>query len=168
MSISISGGKNFVRSINLYKKRSNWQKIMREGMEEVADENRDDAEFNVYQNFNRVKGTVGDSIKSIVYRRGNNAYLGLKSDHPAINFIEYGGYMDKLPAYNSKGKNSNLAAYAGNYGFKKKDTASLAAVIKANQPFEYGTFALTNALTDPYNREQLESAVRKAAQRMIQ
>ena len=166
MSIKVTGGKKFVRSINLYKKQSNWQKIMREGMEEVADENRDDAEFNVYQNFNRVKGTVGKSIKSIIYRRGNNAYLGLKSDHPAINFIEYGGYMDKLPAYNNKKSPSNLGAYAKNYGFK--DTAKLAGAIKANQPFEYGTFALTNALTDPYNREQLESAVRKAAQRMIQ
>ena len=167
MRLSISGGKNFIRSINLYKKQSNWRQIMREGMEEIAEDNRDDAEFNVYQNYDRVKGSVGDSIKAIVYRRGNYAYLGLKSDHPAINFIEYGGYMKKMPAYNSKGKNSNLAAYAGNYGYKKKDTGSLAAVIKANQPFEFGTFAMTNALTDPYNREQLESAVRRAALRAI-
>jgi len=167
MKLSISGGKNFVRSINLYKKQSNWRQIMQEGMKEVAQENRDDAEYNVYQHFNRVKGSVGDSIEAIVYRRGNYAYLGLKSDHPAINFIEYGGYIDKLPAYNNKGKKSNLAPYAGNYGFKKKDTGTLAAVIKANQPFQFATFALTNAITDTYNRDQLESAVRNAAIRAI-
>ena len=165
MRLSISGGKNFVRSINLYKKQSNWRQIMREGMEEIAEDNRDDAEFNVYQNYDRVKGTVGDSIKAIVYRRGNYAYLGLKSDHPAINFIEYGGYMKKMPAYNNKKSSSNLGPYAKNYGFE--DTGKLAGAIKANQPFEFGTFAMTNALTDPYNREQLESAVRRAALRAI-
>ena len=165
MKLSISGGKNFVRSINLYKKQSNWRQIMREGMEEIAEDNRDDAEFNVYQNYDRVKGSVGDSIKAIVYRRSNYAYLGLKSNHPAINFIEYGGYIKKLPAYNNKKSPSNLGAYAKNYGFK--DTGKLAGAIKDNQPFEFGTFAMTNALTDPYNREQLESAVRRAALRAI-
>ena len=53
MKLAISGGKNFVRSINLYKKQSNWRQIMRAGMEEVAQDNRDDAEYNVYQQFDK-------------------------------------------------------------------------------------------------------------------
>tara|TARA_Y100000401_G_scaffold95290_1_gene81951 strand:+ start:258 stop:770 length:513 start_codon:yes stop_codon:yes gene_type:complete len=152
MSIKVTGGKKFTRTINFYKKEKNWVSILDKAAKNVANDIRDDAETKLYNRWKKTTGKTGKSIKPRVYKKGNNVYLSLSSDHPAMNFLEYGGEVKKIPAYTAD-KNSRLFPYVENWHsaamYDKEDKAmKMAGAIHANQPFKQGTFHMTNALRE--------------------
>ena len=95
MSIKVTGGKKFTRTINFFKKRDNWVSILDKAAKNVVNEIRDDAETKLYNRWKKTTGKTGKSITPRVYKKGNNVYLSLSSDHPAMNFLEYGGEVKK-------------------------------------------------------------------------
>jgi len=151
MSIKVTGGKKFTRTINFFKKRDNWVLILDKAAKNVAGAIRDNAEKKVYTKFKRRKGKLGKSIKSRIYKKGNNVYLSLSSDHPAATIMEYGGYspMPSAPSKTHKG-NPGIVEYAYVYSSTNSDDPffELALGIFENQPFKEGTFFMRNALRE--------------------
>jgi len=152
MTVKVTGGKKFTRTINFYKKEKNWVSILDKAAKNVAAAIRDDAEKRVYTKFTKRKGKLGKSIKPRVYKRGNNVYLSLSSNHPAAGIMEYGGpsAMPSSPSRNWEG-NPGIVEYAYVYSMERNITSSspafeLARGIYKNQPFKEGTFFMRNAL----------------------
>jgi len=51
MTVRVKGGKKFTRTINFFKKQSNWLSILSKASTNVAGAIRDDAEKRVYTKF---------------------------------------------------------------------------------------------------------------------
>ena len=166
--IQVTGGKKLARSINFFKKRKNWNEILWTAMENVADEVRDDAENKLYQKWKKNTGKAGKSIKTVIKRKGNYTYISLSSDHPAMNFLHYGGKVKKVPAY-TEDKGSRLFPYVEDWhsaaGYGKEDRAmKMAGGIIDNQPFTQGAFHMRNALRE--GLPDLESEIMRTYHRM--
>ena len=149
MTVKVTGGKKFTRTINFFKKQSNWLSILDKAAKNVAGAIRDDAEKRVYTKFKKRKGKLGKSIKPRVYKRGNNVYLSLRSDHPAAGIMEYGGpsAMPSAPSKTHEG-NPGIVEYAYVYSSTNSSDPffELARGIYKNQPFKECTFFMRNAL----------------------
>ena len=161
MGLTIKGGKKLARSINFFKKRENWNKILIQAMSNVAHEVRDDAEKKVYQRWKRRTGKLGKSIQPSIYRRGNYTYIGLTSDHPAAKIMEYGGYS---PMPSSKSKSIVEYGYIYEGGGSNDPFFELARGVWQNQPFAEGTFYMKRALRE--GLPDLESEIMRTAHRM--
>ena len=168
--MQVTDGKKLTRSINFFKKEDNWKQILIQAMSNVAHEVRDDAEKKLYSRWNKNTGKAGKSIKPRIYRRGNYTYISLTSDHPAMNFLEYGGEVKKVPAYTAD-KGSRLFPYVEKWAggasemFGKEDKAmKMAGGIIENQPFKQGTFHMTRALRE--GLPKLESEIMLTGKRM--
>jgi hypothetical protein len=115
-------------TINFFKKSENWVMILEEAGEVIAEEARDLAEEILYSQVNKVTGSVGKSIVAFAAPEGDRVSIGLQSEHPAANIIEYGGLVvDDRP-----GVFSNVGPYAKDAGMSE---AAFTAAIKNNQPF---------------------------------
>ena len=139
---------------NFFKKEDNWISILDKAAKNVAGAIRDDAEKKVYTKFKRHKGKLGNSIKPRIYKKGNNVYLSLSSDHPAAKIMEYGGEspMPSSPSRTHKG-NPGIVEYAYIYSTVRDITSSspayeLALGIFNNQQFREATFFMRNALRE--------------------
>ena len=168
--IRVTGGKKLARTINFFKKRENWNEIVWVAMNNVADEIRDDAEKKLYEKWKKNTGKTGKSIQPSIYRRGNYTYIGLTSDHPAMNFLEYGGEVKKVPAY-TRDHGTRLIPYVKKWAggasemFGNEDKAmKMAGSIYDNQPFTEGTFHMTRSLRE--GLPDLESEIMRTAHRM--
>jgi len=168
--IQVTGGKKLARTINFFKKRKNWNEILWTAMENVADEVRDDAENKLYQKWKKNTGKAGKSIQPRIYRRGNYTYISLTSDHPAMNFLEYGGKVKEVPAY-TRDHGTRLIPYVKKWSggsaamFSNEDRAmKMAGSIYDNQPFTEGTFHMQRALRE--GLPDLESEIMRTAHRM--
>jgi len=156
MTIRVTGKKQFGRAINFFKKRENWNKIAWVAAENVADSIKDDAKKKLYERRSLVTGDVGESIDTIIARRGNNVYISLGSDHVSAGLLEFGGYVPvDIDKVNSPF--SNLEGYADN-------VFAMTYAIKNNQPFEQGGFFMQRALKE--GLPNLESEVMRTAHRM--
>ena len=91
----IDGG--WFPTINFFKKNENWVEILEEAADNVADQIKDEAKRLAYSHFRQNTGALRNSI--VVWSEVNNdkVSLGLQSDHPAANQIEYGGYRPFPP-----------------------------------------------------------------------
>ena len=170
MRIKVENYGKFKASINFLKKEKNWNKMVWVAMNNVADKIRDDAEKRVYTKFKRRTGKLGKSIKTIVKRKGNYTYISLTSDHPAMNFLEYGGEVKKVPAY-TRDHGTRLIPYVKKWAggasemFGNEDKAmKMAGSIYDNQPFTEGTFHMRRALQE--GLPDLESEIMKTYYRM--
>lgn len=164
-TVTVKGDKGFSRTLNFWKKQSNWNKILMQAGKNVAEDIKQDGIDRLFQKFDNVTGKLKNSFTSVVTRRGNNVFITFKSDHPAAGIMEYGGYVD-MPAYTDD-YNTNLNDYSkpGPYGISKDDSNKfLALAIWDNQPFAEGTFAFTNARRD--GMKKLESEVMRVGHRM--
>ena len=164
-TINFKGQKKFVRTINFYKKQSNWNKILMQAGKNVAEDIKQDGIDRLFQKFDNVTGKLKSSFTSVVTRRGNNVFITFKSDHPAAGIMEYGGYVD-MPAYTDD-YDTNLNDYSKPKGknMSKSDANKyLALAIEKAQPFAEGSFAFTNARRDGI--KALEGEVIRVANRM--
>ena len=163
----VTGGKKFTRTINFFKNQCIWNKILLQASKNVAKDIRDDAERRVYTKFKKRKGKLGASIKPKIYRRGNNVYLSLTSNHPAAKIMEYGGYspMPSAPSKTHKG-NPGIVEYAYVYSSTNSSDPffELARGVFLNQPFKEGTFYMQRALRE--GLPDLESEIMRTAHRM--
>ena len=84
-------------TINFFKKKENWVDILEEAADNIADQIKDEAKRLAYSHFRQNTGALRNSI--VVWSEVNNdkVSLGLESDHPAANLIEYGGYSPFPP-----------------------------------------------------------------------
>jgi hypothetical protein len=164
-TIDFKGQKKFTRTVNFYKKQSNWNKILMQAGKNVAEDIKQDGIDRLFQKFDNVTGKLKSSFTSVVTRRGNNVFITFKSNHPAAGIMEYGGYVD-MPAYTDE-YNTRLNDYSnpGPWGITRYDSNKfLALAIWDNQPFAEGTFAFTNARRDGI--KALEGEVIRVANRM--
>jgi hypothetical protein len=168
-TIDFKGQKKFTRTVNFYKKQSNWNKILMQAGKNVAEDIKQDGIKRLFQKFNNVTGKLKKSFTSVVTRRGNNVFITFKSDHPAAGIMEYGGYV-KMPAYTDD-YDTNLNPYVNKWSggnaemYSTEDRANYMALkIEHNQPFAEGTFAFTNARRDGI--KALEGEVIRVANRM--
>jgi len=166
------GYRKLSNSINFFKKRKNWNEILWTAMENVADEIRDDAEDKLYQKWNKNTGKAGKSIRTVLKREGNYTYISLASDHPAMNYLHYGGEVKNVPAY-TEDFGTNLVPgnkYGGNYTkywpslSDKASQMKMSAAIYDNDPFTEGAFHMENALRE--GLPDLESEIMRTAHRM--
>lgn len=115
-------------TINFFKKSENWQMILEEAGEIVAEEAAERAKEILYggppDNNNMISGSVGESIEYFAAPEGDRVSIGLQSDHPAANMIEYGGLV---PTGNHK-KTFAVDDFADNVW-------AVSNKIKSNQPF---------------------------------
>ena len=164
-TIDFKGQKKFTRTINFYKKQSNWNKILMQAGKNVAEDIKQDGIDRLFQKFNNVTGKLKSSFTSVVTRRGNNVFITFKSNHPAAGIMEYGGYLKKIPAFTDE-YNTNLNPYSKQKGDMSKEDANafLAEAIYEADPFKEGTFAFTNARRDGI--KALEGEVIRVANRM--
>jgi hypothetical protein len=164
-TVTVKGDKKFSRTLNFWKKQSNWNKILMQAGKNVAEEIKEDGIKRLFTKFDNVTGKLKKSFTSVVTRRGNNVFITFKSDHPAAGIMEYGGYVD-MPAYTDD-YDTNLNDYSnpGPWGISRYDSNKfLALAIWDNQPFAEGTFAFTNARRD--GMKKLESEVMRVGHRM--
>tara|TARA_R100001230_G_scaffold7267_1_gene2759 strand:+ start:4 stop:513 length:510 start_codon:yes stop_codon:yes gene_type:complete len=164
-TIDFKGQKKFTRTINFYKKQSNWNKILMQAGKNVAEDIKQDGVDRLFTKYNNVTGRLKSSFTSAVTRRGNNVFITFKSNHPAAGIMEYGGYLKKIPAFTDD-YNTNLNPYSKQKGDMSKEDANafLAEAIYESQPFKEGTFAFTNARRDGI--KALEGEVIRVANRM--
>tara|TARA_R100000458_G_C8187321_1_gene182239 strand:+ start:106 stop:588 length:483 start_codon:yes stop_codon:yes gene_type:complete len=118
--------KGFFVTINFFKKKENWQEILRDAALEVSVDMIMEAEDIAYTNFRRVTGGLGDSIDADVYIEGDKVNIDLMSDHVAANIMEYGGYI-QTPA-----RSDRLKQYANAYGMQAQQ---LVNTLEKTQPF---------------------------------
>ena len=163
--MTVKGGKGFSRTLNFWKKQSNWNKILMKAGKNVAEDIKEDGIKRLFTKFDSVTGKLKKSFTSVVTRRGNNVFITVKSTHPAAGIMEYGGYVD-MPAYTDD-YDTNLSDYSnpGPWGITTYDSNKyLALAIWDNQPFAQGTFAFTNARRK--GMKKLESEVMRVGHRM--
>ena len=168
MGIKVEDYGKFKASINFLKKEKNWNEMVWVAMNNVADDIRNDAENKLYQKWKKNTGEAGKSIKTVIKRQGNYTYISLSSDHPAMNFLHYGGKVKKVPAY-TEDKGSRLFPYVQDWhsaaGYDKEDRAmKMAGAIYDNQPFTQGAFHMRNALRE--GLPDLESEIMRSYHRM--
>tara|TARA_R100001510_G_scaffold43335_1_gene39776 strand:- start:367 stop:879 length:513 start_codon:yes stop_codon:yes gene_type:complete len=167
MPMQVTEGGKLTRSVNFFKKQSNWNKILRRAMENVAGDIRNDAEIRLYQRWKKTTGKTGKSIQPRIYRRGNITYISLVSNHPAMNFLEYGGELKdgKFPTY-SPLLSGRLWEYVREKPGWNTETlaARMSSAIYENQPFKRGTFHMKLALRA--GLPKLEGEVIRTANRM--
>ena len=141
----------FYRNINFFKKEEGWQEVLAMAAGNIEDEIRDEAETLLYNQVNRVTGSVGDSIETTVDISDDDVTFSIGSTHPAAAMIEYGGLV---PADNPKKPFSNVDGYADNiYAFSN--------AIKKNQPFKAPQPFLRPALENGLSK--LNSEINKVA-----
>ena len=142
----IDGG--WFPTINFFKKKENWVEILEEAADNVADQIKDEAKRLAYSHFRQNTGALRNSI--VVWSEVNNdkVSLGLQSDHPAANLIEYGGYSPFPPW----GEESGLP-----FPVAKK--------IYENQPFAQPRPFLRPAITE--NKSSLEKEVYRVGNQKI-
>ena len=80
----------FVRIINLYKKRENWEDILEEAADNVLD-------FIIMDAMDLAVGGVAEEISGYVGTSGNSVTIELECSHPAAAMFEYGGYSSFPP-----------------------------------------------------------------------
>tara|TARA_R100000700_G_scaffold30436_1_gene37411 strand:- start:48 stop:527 length:480 start_codon:yes stop_codon:yes gene_type:complete len=136
--------------INFYKKQDNWQMILEEAGETIAEEAREDAIDILYSQLNNVKGSVGDSIVAFAAPEGDKVSMGLQSDHPAANMIEYGGLVPAEP-FDPKSALPNIDDYAD-------DVFAYSNYIKKKQPFKQARPFLRPALNNAQGQLNAEIA----------
>ena len=170
MGVKIEDYGKFKASINFLKKEANWNKMVWVALNNVADGIRDDAEKKLYERWKKNTGKAGKSIKTVVDRKGNYTYISLTSDHVAMNFLEYGGKVKKVPAY-TEDHGTRLFPYVEKWAggasemYGKEDKAmKMAGAIYEEQPFKQGTFHMTRALRE--GLPDLESEIMKTYHRM--
>ena len=117
-------------TINFFKKSENWQMILEEAGEIVMEEARERAIEILYSQVNKVKGSVGKSIVGFAAPEGDKVSIGLQSEHPAANLIEYGGHSPFPPW----GPGSQIWEYANEDAYSP-DPWDIAKGIYENQPF---------------------------------
>jgi len=168
-TMTVKGGKGFSRTLNFWKKQSNWNKILMKAGKNVAEEIKEDGIKRLFTKFNSVTGKLKKSFTSVVTRRGNNVFITVKSTHPAAGIMEYGGYV-KMPAYTDD-YDTNLTPYVNKWSggnaemYSTQDRAKYMALkIEQNQPFSQGTFAFTKARRK--GMKKLESEVMRVGHRM--
>tara|TARA_R100000234_G_scaffold71359_1_gene43867 strand:+ start:177 stop:656 length:480 start_codon:yes stop_codon:yes gene_type:complete len=140
--------------INFFKKQDNWQMILEEAGETIAEEAREDAIDILYSQVNNVKGSVGDSIVAFAAPEGDKVSMGLQSDHPAANMIEYGGLVPAEP-FDPKSALPNIDDYAD-------DVFAYSNYIKVTQPFKEERPFLRPALNNAQG--QLNAEIASVAQ----
>ena len=167
--MTVKGGKGFSRTLNFWKKQSNWNKILFQAGKNVAEEIKEDGIKRLFTKFDSVTGKLKKSFTSVVTPRGNNVFITVKSTHPAAGIMEYGGYVD-MPAY-TEDYGTNLNKYVDKWSggnaemYSTKDKAKYMALrIWDTQPFAEGTFAFTNARRK--GMKKLESEVMRVGHRM--
>ena len=136
--------------INFFKKQDNWQMILEEAGETIAEEAREDAIDILYSQVNNVKGSVGDSIVAFAAPEGDKVSMGLQSDHPAANLIEYGGLVPAEP-FDPKSAFPNIDDYAD-------DVFAYSNYIKRKQPFKEEQPFLRPALNNAQGQLNAEIA----------
>ena len=119
--------RNFVPTMNFFKKKNNWRNIFVRAAEAVAPGVRDEAEKIVYSHFGRRTGGLGKDITVDVYAEEDTAFYDVSSDHPAAEIIEYGGYSPMPYPYSE-----SIQKYADIYGV---EPGAVAKGIEKNQPF---------------------------------
>ena len=136
----IDGG--WFPTINFFKKKENWVEILEEAADNVADQIKDDAKRLAYSHFRQNTGALRNSI--VVWSEVNNdkVSLGLQSDHPAANLIEYGGYSPFPPWKEVGGELSFLQAKA----------------VHKNQPFKQ---------PHPFLRPAANNAIKKLNKQIV-
>ena len=80
----------FVRIINLYKKRENWEDILEEAADNVLD-------FIIMDAMDFAVGGVAEEISGYVGTSENSVTIELECSHPAAAMFEYGGYSPFPP-----------------------------------------------------------------------